>query len=200
MRLAFSLVEAFVALLIASIVLGVSAPLVSKTIKHDNLNDHQITVINKKIERIERELDTIPAGMIAFFNGDCPTAGWTRVDNSWNGRYIKISGDYNVCDINGENSASGICNASVVSTPNYASGVMLGDTIRNITGNFGNMDRYFGNPSTAGAFYVDGLLGYTSPDGDIRSAARLYFDASRVVPTGDENQPKTIVLNACIKN
>ena len=198
MRLAFSLAEAFVALLIASIILGLSAPLVSKTIKHDNLNAHQMTVINERIERIER--DTIPAGMIAFFNGDCPPEGWTRVDNSWNGRYIKISGVYNVCDIYGENSASGICNASVVSTPRYASGVMLGDTIRNITGDFGNMDRYFGNPSTVGAFYVNGQLGRTSPDGDRLNAARLYFDASRVVPTGVENQPKTIVLNACIKN
>ena len=200
MSRAFSIAELTVSLLIGNIILAVSAPLISKSVKQNNLNDYQVTMINKKLERIDREMSFIPSGMIAFFNRDYPTTGWTRVDSSWNGRYIKISGQYDVCDKSGEDESTGACVSSVEKTISYSYGVKMGDSIRNITGDFGNMDRYFGNPSTAGAFYVNGQLGKTSPDGDNKKAARLYFDASRVVPTGVENQPKTIVLNACIKN
>ena len=53
---AFSLAEAMIALLIGSLILGVSAPMISKQIKYNNFSDAQAALFSKKIEEVERRL------------------------------------------------------------------------------------------------------------------------------------------------
>lgn len=69
------------------------------------------------------------------------------------------------------------------------------DAIRNITGWFGADDRMFG--TYGGAFY----LGGGSNTGSEGTGGGYYFvfDASRVVPTADENRPRNVALLPCIK-
>ena len=52
---AFSIAEALVALLIGSLILGASAPMISKQLKHNNFTDVQASIINKKVEVVEKE-------------------------------------------------------------------------------------------------------------------------------------------------
>lgn len=52
---AFSVAEALVALLIGSLILGASAPMISKQLKHNNFTDVQASIINKKVEVVEKE-------------------------------------------------------------------------------------------------------------------------------------------------
>ncbi len=73
-------------------------------------------------------------------------------------------------------------------------GKWQGDAIRNITGTFPSEDT---TPHYSGAFSVDST---TATDGNGASGGRLgTFDASKVVPTADENRPKTIKMVYCIK-
>ncbi|MGL5051056.1 MAG: tail fiber protein, partial [Fusobacteriaceae bacterium] len=90
-------------------------------------------------------------------------------------------------------------------------GSMQGDSIRNITGEFGNIgsagNRSFpiGLRNAGGAFFKSGE---TSKDvGDIDtlqnfildSNASINFDASLVVPTANENRPRNVAYNYIIK-
>ena len=85
-RIAFSVAEAMIALLIGTIVLGFSAPMISKQIKHNNFNDIQYEMLSKKIEKLNNEINTLKnqnvkleSGMVVAFNATtCPT-GWTKL-------------------------------------------------------------------------------------------------------------------------
>ena len=109
----FSIAEALVALLIGSLILGFSAPMISKQIKHNNFSDTQTQIINRQIEQIKtqnndlieeiKELKTkiatseIPSHTIAFFNRtDCPK-GWNAVKDkngkAINGYYPRIANE-----------------------------------------------------------------------------------------------------------
>jgi hypothetical protein len=80
-------------------------------------------------------------------------------------------------------------------------GSLQGDTIRNIVGNMhGNNSRIY----TAGwwAFYTSWLTSTYTPwlvNTPIDTYALLNFDASRIVPTWNDNRPKNIALIYCIK-
>lgn len=52
-RNAFSVAEALIALLIASLILGMSAPMISKQIKHNNFSSVQTSMLNKKIKTVQ---------------------------------------------------------------------------------------------------------------------------------------------------
>lgn len=74
-------------------------------------------------------------------------------------------------------------------------GTWQGDAIRNITGTFRTL---IGNPT--GVFSATSAG--TSSMGGVSGAAydsNLTFDASKVVPTADENRPKTIKMLYCVK-
>ena len=67
---AFSIAEAMIALLIGSLILGVSAPMISKQMKHNNFSDVQVQIINKKIEQMSaqnksllEEVERLKAGL-----------------------------------------------------------------------------------------------------------------------------------------
>lgn len=81
-------------------------------------------------------------------------------------------------------------------------GVTQGDAIRNITGTLPYMDdlsAMYGVKVTEGAFSYE-LEQARCPEGyRVEPAVRVKFDASRVVPTADENRPKAIAMKLCIK-
>ena len=129
-KCAFSVAEAMVVLLIMSIVLGVSAPLISKQ--------------SKKIVEDRNKVDIlVPYGAVMFFDPElvkkCPS-GWEKLPSKYEGRFIRTSGTYDVCDKDGENSASGRCNFNVDKTVNLEPGTFSGDSMRRIKGTFPGMD------------------------------------------------------------
>jgi len=90
---AFSVAEAMIALLIGSLILGYSAPMIAKQIKHNNMSDVQVQVLSRKIEELRRTQTNIPAGAIMFFNlRRCPT-GWDPVSTDFIGHYPRIVGE-----------------------------------------------------------------------------------------------------------
>ena len=67
----FSIAEVTIALLIGSLILGMTAPMISKQIKNNNSSDAQISILLRRIENLERNNTTpIPAGSIIFFEGN----------------------------------------------------------------------------------------------------------------------------------
>ncbi len=65
---AFSVAEAMIALLIGTIVLGFSAPMITKQLKHNNFTSIQTQVMNKKIENV-KDISDANAGKIAQIIG-----------------------------------------------------------------------------------------------------------------------------------
>lgn len=87
-----------------------------------------------------------------------------------------------------------------------AVGTKQGDAIRNITGKIDSGSRsteqLFDTAIPEGAFGIDKARKnwtYDAGDGGNDRPSALTFDASRVVPTADENRPKALVLKLCIK-
>jgi hypothetical protein len=80
-------------------------------------------------------------------------------------------------------------------------GVIQGDTIRNIYGTFAaeTEDYQHSWPSYSGAFYVIGeTFGDGEPD-DEDYEYRLGFNASRIVPTANENRPVNVAVRYLIR-
>ena len=76
---------------------------------------------------------------------------------------------------------------------NRGTGSYEGDAIRNITGTISNYDGY--NASASGAFYNGSKYTAWNVNGATdASAADIFFNASRVVPTSTENRPKNIAV------
>ena len=75
-----------------------------------------------------------------------------------------------------------------------ALGELQGDAIRNITGSW---DNGINTWSSDGAFY--GVKNWSNENSDYRLGWRGYLDASRVVPTANENRPINKSVNWIIK-
>ena len=56
-RRAFSVAEAMIALLIGTIILGFSAPMITKQLKHNDFTSIQTQILNKKIENVDDKSD-----------------------------------------------------------------------------------------------------------------------------------------------
>ncbi|WP_308030487.1 pyocin knob domain-containing protein, partial [Neisseria lactamica] len=93
---------------------------------------------------------------------------------------------------------------------NAGNGLTVGtkqeDAIRNITGKIDSGNRsteqLFDTAVPEGAFGIDKARKnwtYDAGDGGNDRPSAITFDASRVVPTADENRPKALVLKLCIK-
>lgn len=74
-----------------------------------------------------------------------------------------------------------------------------GDAIRNITGTFSNIQLRGKNINTGGAISGTnaGLNGNNSAGADI--SVNYFFDASRQVPTANENRPRNIAFNFLVR-
>ena len=76
---AFSIAEAFIMLLIVSVALGAAAPMVTKQIKHNNLSDVQMQVVNRRVEQsinqnnqtieeLRAEIEELRNNLIVWYN------------------------------------------------------------------------------------------------------------------------------------
>ena len=77
-------------------------------------------------------------------------------------------------------------------------GIRQGDAIRNITG---NVTWSAGNSvgGSSGALYATNGVSYNQWHGpSYVNSGRIYFDASRVVPTAEENRPINFAVNVCV--
>lgn len=141
-------------------------------------------------------VSVIPAGAVIAFNLEaCPT-GWTEYKPAY-GRFIRgVDKSGEKIDPDGQRKPGG----------------EQGDAIRNIKGTLsgvqGAKNRAWPwgfHPGTNGAFSVAKEIGtynkyagdYIPPDGVGHDAV---FDASKVVPTAEENRPKNVSLLYCQKD
>ncbi len=207
MKKAFSIAEAMVVLMLVSIALAMSAPLISRSTKNTATNNLQIGNLINRIEELEKQKGFVP-GMVMFFDADytstCPE-GWRQVDEKYNGRYFRVSGSYNICDKKGEDSngncinqtqsdsVNGLFRPISVSTDKNKPGTLLSDASRNIRGGFGAW-----NIVAQGVFYSGTGLKESIKSGG-STTTTVWFDSSRVVPTADENRPRSISMLTCVK-
>jgi len=84
-------------------------------------------------------------------------------------------------------------------------GEFIGDAIRNFTGGFrfGSASFFFLAADASGIFQATGYSSANNVAGIISAAGMsgnisIAIDASRVVPTADENRPASISVLACI--
>ena len=78
---AFSIAEALVALLIGSIILGLSAPMISKQLKHNNLADVQAQFFSAEIEKLKNKRE-VPVGTIVMWGGTNIPSDWALCDGT----------------------------------------------------------------------------------------------------------------------
>lgn len=153
-----------------------------------------------------------PAGLIATFARTSAPTGWMKANGAAISRtaYEDLfavigttfgAGDglttFNLPDLRGEfprylDDGRGIDTGRTM-------GSAQGDAIRNITGKI----------SLAGSVYVDStsgalvkgtaLTGKNANGNNVNQTDDFQFDASKVVPTANENRPRNIALLACIK-
>jgi len=80
---AFSLAEAMIVLLIGTIALGMSAPMISRQLKNETMNNVQFQVLNKKYEELKKVKSDIPSGAVMYFDlDDCPD-GWDELSKKY---------------------------------------------------------------------------------------------------------------------
>lgn len=163
-------------------------------------------------------------GSIALFAGTTPPAGWLKCDGTgdllrsqyqalWNfafnsnnivdetswlagriGSFSTGNGSttFRIPDLRGE-FVRALADGKAVDTGRVI-GSSQGDAIRNITGNLG---------ATVTWIFADGafssVFARTSLGGGTFGLYDCNFDASRVVPTAQENRPRNIALLYCIK-
>ena len=93
---AFSVAEAMIALLIGTIVLGFSAPMITKQLKHNNFTSIQTQILNKKIDNVDDKSDA-NAGKISQIIGTKTPSAYatyirgleTKINNLLNNQNIK---------------------------------------------------------------------------------------------------------------
>ncbi len=66
---AFSVAEAMIALLIGTLVLGFSAPMISKQLKHNDFTSIQTQILNKKIENVDDKSDANAGKISGILDG-----------------------------------------------------------------------------------------------------------------------------------
>ena len=202
----FSIAEALVALLIGSLILGMSAPLITKQLKHNNFSDVQVQVLSRKLEQINNQLSiknneieelrqqlnnidtsSVPKNAVVFFNGACPEEGWEEAPAIWANHFLMIK--------NSSDTSRDLASVELDSIPNITGTANIGQNSNN------NMRDTVGDEN---AFYTGGVAKY---DGIISSDSNnqlIHFDASRSAKVygrlehGDL-RPKNVALIACIK-
>ena len=133
-------------------------------------------------------VDNIPSGWIAFdeIATQVTEQRYPELYRHLVGKYGSINSVPKVADRFLRNAGNGL-----------SVGQTQGDAIRNITGEH-LADVNAQRSAPVGAFTIEGRAdgtGYSSGG----QAKTVKFDASRVVPTANENRPKSLILKLCIK-
>ena len=183
---AFSVAEALIALLIGSLILGASAPMISKQLKHNNMSDTQVQVLNRKIEELRTTQSSIPSGAVMYFDlGTCPE-GWSALTS-------KYPSAANAFIRNQSGSGRTIGNWQQNAAPN-----IQGSFGPITTGLLSNV-----NPYSSGAVYLssNSLTGGRGGN-ELRRISSMNFDASMSSNVYGRNsaaevRPDNIALLAC---
>ncbi len=149
-----------------------------------------------------------PAGVVMYFAGNSAPTGWLEANGAVVSRttyaalFAAIGTTYGIGDGSTTFKLPDL-RGEFIRSLDKGRGVDLGrtlgtyqgDSIRNITGQFRAVRRDGGGES--GAFYAS-TDGYPGSDTGGNWNPYTVFDASRVVPTANENRPRNIALLACI--
>lgn len=185
-------------------------------------NDGELRYDGKRLLNVDDLAGMIPSGAVMYFAGQTAPTGWLKANGAAVSRstYAALfaaigttygAGDgrstFNLPDLRGEfvrgwDDGRGIDSGR-------AFGSAQSDAIRNIKGSIEALYsgyRYTLYTKADGAFgteFDDGVSAtFSSSKGDSdhnNRKKRVVFDASRSVPTADENRPRNIALLACIK-
>ena len=127
-----------IVVLIGAIALGMSAPMISRQLRNETLTNTQMQIIQRQIDDLRANRTNAPSGAIMFFEQRCPN-NWTDMSGEYAGRYIRIDGEYDVCDKQGEDAATGEC-VAVKSTAKLSAGTKQGESNRRVLGTFPGHD------------------------------------------------------------
>ncbi len=203
-----------IVILIGTIALGMSAPMISRQLKNETLTNTQMQVIQRQIDALKSRTAETPEGAVMFFLlRSCPD-GWYPINDyvsggdisGLNGYFPRFAGSFSPsvdgyvgCDESDlTNKECKNFSSEVISNE---PGTIYRDQIRNITG-------WGGTANSASVFYgkVDGAFSYITNHGSkLRTATdgnkdwQIHFSAANVVPTGIENRPLAVSLLGCVK-
>lgn len=182
-------------------------------------NDGELRYDGKRLLNVDDLAGMIPSGAVMYFAGQTAPTGWLKANGAAVSRtnYAALfaaigttygTGDgrttFNLPDLRGEfvrgwDDGRGIDSGRAL-------GSAQGDAIRNITGKIDSGKngalQLFDYIEPTGAFGVEkSWKQWTSEGngGNDNIPRAITFDASRVVPTANENRPRNIALLACIK-
>ena len=79
-----------IALLIGSLVLGASAPMISKQLKRNSVTDTQLQVLQRQIEQLRINQNSVESGAVMFFRRTSCPEGWSVIKNK-GGYYLRIA-------------------------------------------------------------------------------------------------------------
>ena len=178
---------------------------VSILIYRTNENNPRYTLRVPRLE-VETSAEGVPIGtIITWASSNDPKDGtWLECNGQSCSKYpqlVAVLGkstvpDYRGVFLRGYGSHTSTHYGAVTHT-SAALGVIQGDAIRNLMGSFGIDDRTQNDNCINGIFYL-GEKANTGSDGrDV--GYKLFFDASRVVPTSNENRPINIAVRYLIK-
>ena len=173
-----------------------------------------------KVDSLDRVHKAELVGEVAFFARSTPPSGWLKANGAAVSRttYAALfdaigttfgAGDgrttFNLPDLRGE-FLRGLDDGRNVDGGRRL-GTHQGDAIRNIVGKLDGSNLGGGNQVLEGKMIATGAIGteykHRNWSGDQggwgEQSVSFDFDASRVVPTANENRPRNIALLACIK-
>ena len=173
-----------------------------------------------KIDGVDKLSKTDLIGEVAFFARTTPPSGWLKANGAAISRttYAALfaaigttfgDGDgrttFNLPDLRGE-FLRGLDDGRNIDRDRRL-GTAQGDAIRNITGKLDSSAMGSGNQVLEGKMIASGAIGTTyqqrqwsgDQGGWGEQSVSFDFDASRVVPTANENRPRNVALLACIK-
>ena len=182
-------------------------------------NDGELHYDGKRLLNVDDLAGMIPSGAVMYFAGQTAPTGWLKANGAAVSRtaYAALfaaigttygTGDgrttFNLPDLRGEFIRGWDDGRGIDSR--RALGSAQSDAIRNITGKLDSGQngalQLFDYIETTGAFGVEkSWKQWTaeSNSGNDNIPRAITFDASRVVPTANENRPRNIALLACIK-
>ncbi len=182
-------------------------------------NDGELRYDGKRLLNVDDLAGMIPSGAVMYFAGQTAPAGWLKANGAVVSRTLYAAlfqsigttygaGDghstFNLPDLRGEFVRGWDDGRGIDSR--RALGSAQSDAIRNITGKIDSGKnstlQLFDYIEPTGAFGVEkSWKQWTSEGsgGNDNIPRAITFDASRVVPTANENRPRNIALLACIK-
>ena len=183
-------------LLIGTIALGMSAPMISIQLKNETMNNVQFQVLNKKYEELKKVKSDIPSGAVMYFDlDDCPD-GWDELSK----KYPNSKNAF-IRNIDGTNRALGSLELN-------AAPEIEGEFDGNVNEKL-HLNELNGNTGVKGSFYYTEKYAYGANGDDAWASGFIGFKASkssisygRKDDAGNpatEVRPDNIALLACRK-